>query len=186
MTSLPTSSAHWVMRARARVSSHDPPMVIRPATEADVALVLRFIRELAEYERLLDEVTATEEDVRQALFGERPYAEAVVAELDGEPAGFALFFHNFSTFLARPGLYLEDLYVSPAHRGRGVGRRLLAHLAALARDRGCRRFEWAVLDWNEDAIRTYRKAGAVPQDEWTVYRLTGDALDRLAAEAEEC
>ncbi len=166
------------------MSDPEARATIRAATEADVPVVLRFIRELAEYERLLHEVSATEEDVRQALFGARPCAEAVVAELDGQPAGFALFFHNFSTFLAKPGLYLEDLYVSPPYRGRGIGRRLLVHLAGLARERGCGRFEWAVLDWNEDAIRTYRKAGAVPQEDWTVYRVTGDALDRLAAEAD--
>ena len=120
--------------------------------------------------------------MRRALFGDPTWAEAVIAELDGTPVGFALFFHNFSTFLAKPGLYLEDLYVKPAWRGRGIGRRLLVHLARLARERGCGRFEWAVLDWNEQAIRTYRQAGAVPQDEWTVYRLTGPALDRLATE----
>ena len=158
------------------------PCRIRPAVEADVPLVLALIRELAEYERLADQVTAAESDLREALFGPAPRAEAVIATVDGEAAGFALFFHNFSTFTGRPGLYLEDLYVRPAHRGRGVGRRLLVHLARLARGRGCSRFEWAVLDWNEPAIRSYRRVGASPMDDWTVYRLTGTALERLADE----
>ena len=160
-----------------------PPCRIRPAVEADAPLVLALVRELAEYERLVDEVTATEADIRRALFGPAPSAEAVIAEVEGRPVGFALFFHNFSTFTGKRGLYLEDLYVRPEHRGRGVGRRLLRHLARLALDRGCRRFEWSVLDWNEPAIRSYRRAGAAPMDDWTVYRLTGAALDRLANEA---
>ena len=155
---------------------------IRPATVADVALVLTFIRDLAEYERLAHEVVATEPLLRETLFGERPGAEVVIAELDGEPVGFALFFHNFSTFLGRPGLYLEDLFVRPAARGHGVGRALLARLAAIAVERGCGRFEWSVLDWNEPAIGFYRKLGAVPLDDWTVQRVTGEALHRLAAE----
>lgn len=156
---------------------------IRPAAEADVPLILRFIRELAEYERLLHEVVATEARLRETLFGARPAAEVVIAEdADGEPLGFALFFHNYSTFLAQPGLYLEDLYVRPEARGRGAGRALLAHLARLARERGCGRLEWWVLDWNESAIRFYRSLGAQPMDDWTVFRLTGPELDRLAAE----
>ena len=159
-----------------------PPCRIRSAAEADVPLVLALIRELAEYERLADQVTATESDLREALFGPAPSAEAVIATVDEGPAGFALFFHNFSTFAGRPGLYLEDLYVRAGHRGRGIGRRLLAHLARLARERGCSRFEWAVLDWNEPAIRSYRRVGAAPMEDWTVYRLTGAALDRLADE----
>lgn len=159
-----------------------PPCRIRPAVEADAPLVLALIRELAEYERLAGEVTSTEADIREALFGSAPSAEAVIAEVEKRPVGFALFFHNFSTFAGKRGLYLEDLYVRPEHRGRGVGRRLLRHLARLARERGCRRFEWAVLDWNEPAIRSYRRAGAVPMDGWTVYRVTGAALDRLADE----
>ena len=157
-------------------------LVIRAATKDDVPLVLSLITELAEYEQMADQVVATEADLRRALFGVRPYAEAVIAELGETPVGFALFFHSFSTFLAQPGLYLEDLYVKPDFRGRGVGRRLLAHLARIAKTRGCGRFEWSVLDWNEPAIRSYRRAGATPMDEWTVYRLTGDALDRLASE----
>ena len=156
-------------------------MVIRPATEADVPLILRFVRELAAYERLAHEVVATEDGLRQTLFGARPYAEVVIAELDGgEPAGFALFFHNYSTFLGRPGIYLEDLYVRPEVRGKGVGRALLAHLARLAVERGCGRLEWWVLDWNEDAIRFYRSLGARPIEDWTVFRVTGEALQRLA------
>jgi GNAT superfamily N-acetyltransferase len=156
--------------------------VIRAATEADVPLILRFIRELAEYERLAHEVVATEEILRRTLFGARRYAEVVIAEEEGEPAGFALFFHNFSTFLGRPGIYLEDLYVRPEMRGRGTGRALLAHLAALAVERGCGRLEWWVLDWNEAAIRFYRSLGAQPMDDWTVFRVAGDSLHRLAAE----
>ena len=159
-----------------------PPCRIRPAVEADAPLVLALIRELAEYERMADEVTATEADVREALFGPAPSAEAVIATIDDRPVAFALFFHNFSTFAGKRGLYLEDLYVRPEHRGRGVGRCLLRHLARLARDRGCHRFEWSVLDWNAPAIRSYRRVGAVAMDDWTVYRLTGEALGRLADE----
>ena len=161
-----------------------PAVRIRPAVEADVPLVASLIRELAEYERLLHEVRLTEERLRAALFGERPYAEVAIAEdADGEPAGFALYFHNFSTFLAQPGIYLEDLFVRPAHRGAGAGRALLEHLARLAVERGCGRLEWAVLDWNEPAIGFYRRLGARPNDDWTIFRLTGEALERLAAEA---
>jgi GNAT superfamily N-acetyltransferase len=155
---------------------------LRSATPADVPLILRFIRELAEYERLAHEAVADEGQLTAALFGTRPYAEVVLAEAGGEPAGFALFFHDFSTFVGRPGIYLEDLYVRPAMRGRGVGARLLAHLAALAVERGCARLEWAVLDWNEPAIGFYRRLGARPMDEWTVFRLEGEALSRLAAD----
>ena len=160
----------------------DAPLRIDAAVEADVPVILALIRELAEYEKLADQVTATEADIARSLFGDPPHAEAVLARQDGEPVGFALFFHNFSTFRGRPGLYLEDLYVRPAFRGRGFGRRLLAHLARIAVDRGCARFEWSVLDWNELAIAAYRRVGAEPLDDWTVYRLTGDALRRLAGE----
>ena len=153
---------------------------LRNATEADVPLILRFIRELAEYERLAHECVATEASVRETLFGERRYAEVIIAEHDGEPAGFALFFHNYSTFLARPGIYLEDLYVRPELRGHGIGKALLARLAALALERNCGRLEWAVLNWNEPAIRFYRSLGALPQDQWTVYRVTGETLERLS------
>ncbi|MGZ5474297.1 MAG: N-acetyltransferase family protein, partial [Thermoanaerobaculia bacterium] len=154
---------------------------LRAATEHDVTLILQFIRDLAEYERLAHACVATEESVRETLFGAKRYAEVVLAERAGEPAGFALFFHNYSTFLARPGIYLEDLYVRPELRGQGIGKALLARLASLAVERKCGRLEWAVLNWNEPAIRFYRSLGALPQDEWTVYRVTGEELDRLAA-----
>ncbi|MGZ5445213.1 MAG: N-acetyltransferase family protein [Thermoanaerobaculia bacterium] len=154
---------------------------LRAATEHDVTLILQFIRDLAEYERLAHACVATEESVRETLFGAKRYAEVVLAERAGEPAGFALFFHNYSTFLARPGIYLEDLYVRPELRGQGIGKALLARLASLAVERKCGRLEWAVLNWNEPAIRFYRSLGALPQDEWTVYRVTGEELARLAA-----
>ena len=153
--------------------------VIRPATPADVPLILSFIRELAVYEKLEHEVSATEEDLRAALFGERPVVEAVIASLDAEPVGYALFFPNFSTFLAKPGLYLEDLYVRPAARGAGIGRELLEYLARLAVDRGWGRMEWTVLNWNEPAIGFYRKLGAKPLTEWTIFRVTRNALQKL-------
>jgi GNAT superfamily N-acetyltransferase len=154
---------------------------IREAVVADVPLLAGLIRELAGYERLLDQVTMTEERLRLALFGPRQYAEVAIAENgEGEALGFALFFHNFSTFLGLPGIYLEDLFVRAQHRGAGVGRSLLQYLARLARERGCGRLEWSVLDWNEPAIGFYRQLGASPNDEWTVYRLTGQALERLA------
>jgi GNAT superfamily N-acetyltransferase len=153
---------------------------IRPASPADVPLILALVRELAEYEREPDAVEATEAMLADALFGARPAAEAVVAEADGRPAGFALWFHNFSTWTGRRGLYLEDLYVRPAFRGRGVGRALLAHLAGVAVARGCARFEWSVLDWNAPAVGFYRALGAEPMDGWTVMRLRGPALEALA------
>jgi GNAT superfamily N-acetyltransferase len=153
---------------------------IRPADEHEVGLVLQFIRDLARYEHLEHKVVATEEGLRNTLFGARPYAEVVFACLNGEPVGFALFFHNFSTFLGSPGIYLEDLYVRPEARRHGIGRRLLSWLAATALSRGCGRLEWAVLDWNEPSIRFYRKLGAVAMDEWTTYRVTGPALTTLA------
>ncbi len=156
------------------------PMTLRPATVADVPQILAFIRALADYERLLHEVVATEDGLRAALFGPRPCAEVVLAEDAGVPVGFALFFHTFSTFLGQPGLYLEDLFVVPEARGRGVGRAILAHLARVAVERGCGRVEWAVLDWNAPAIRFYDSLGARPNEEWTVYRLTGAPLAALA------
>jgi GNAT superfamily N-acetyltransferase len=156
------------------------PLCIEPATAQDVGLILSFIRELAEYERMLDQVVASEELLREQLFGEHPGAEVVIARWQGEPAGFALFFHNFSTFVGRRGLYLEDLFVRPAYRGKGVGRALLAHLARVAVERGCGRLEWWVLDWNEPAIGFYRGLGAVPMSDWTVYRLAGERLRALA------
>lgn len=158
---------------------------IRPATEADVPLIRAFIEALAAYERLRHACVATDDALRETLFGAAPAAEVVIAALDADgatvPAGFALFFRSYSTFLARPGLYLEDLFVRPEYRGHGVGRALLVHLAGLAVQRGYGRFEWSVLDWNAPAIGFYRKLGAVPMDEWTVMRVTDEALERLAA-----
>ncbi|MFT3897677.1 MAG: GNAT family N-acetyltransferase [Thermomonas sp.] len=156
-------------------------VTIRPATADDVALIAQLIRELAEYERLADAAVATEAGLREQLFGERPAAEVLIAEADGEPAGFALFFHNFSTFLGKRGLYLEDLFVRPAFRGLGLGKHLMAALARIAVQRDCGRFEWSVLDWNEPSIAFYRRLGAVGMDEWTVQRLEGDALHALAS-----
>ena len=154
-------------------------MRIRDAAPDDVPLILALIRELAAYEKLAHEVVATEAGLRETLFGPAPRAEVLIAERDGSPVGFALFFHNYSTFLGQPGIYLEDLFVRPEARHLGVGRALLARLARLAVDRGCDRLEWAVLDWNVDAIGFYRKLGAKPCDEWTTYRLSGEALARL-------
>lgn len=154
---------------------------IEPATPRDVPLILALIGELAEYERLAQEVVATESALYDALFRNPPAAEAVLAYVEGEPVGFAVWFHTFSTFLAQRGLYLEDLFVRPAWRGRGVGRALLGHVARVAVERQCGRVEWSVLDWNEPAIRFYRSIGARPMDEWTVYRLTGDALRALGS-----
>ncbi len=153
---------------------------IKPATAADVPLILSFIKKLAAYEKLAHDVTATEEGLRKTLFGEHRYAEAIIGYHGGEAVGFALFFHNYSTFLGKPGIYLEDLFVDEQHRGKGFGKALLVHLAKLARERGCGRLEWWVLDWNEPSIRFYKALGAAPMDEWTVYRVTGEALDRLA------
>jgi GNAT superfamily N-acetyltransferase len=155
---------------------------IRPAAPPDVPVIADLIRQLARYEKLEQEVAMTEELLAAGLFGPRPYAEAVIAEESGQPIGFALFFHNFSTFLARPGIYLEDLFVVPERRGHGIGRALLMHLAKLAVERGCGRLEWAVLNWNQDAIGFYESLGARPNSEWTVYRLTGEALLRLGRE----
>lgn len=152
---------------------------IRHATPADTPLILTFIRELAEYEKLAHEVVATEEAIHNSLFGPRPHAEVLIADADGAPAGFALFLHNYSTFLARPGLFLEDLYVRPEFRRRGIGRDLLTRLAAVAVERGCGRFEWNVLDWNEPARRFYESLGARPMAEWTTYRLTGADLQKF-------
>ncbi|RMF68655.1 MAG: GNAT family N-acetyltransferase [Calditrichaeota bacterium] len=153
---------------------------IKQAQEKDVPVILGFIRELAEYEKLAHEVVATEDDLRRTLFGEPRYAEVILGCCNDDPVAFALFFHNYSTFLGRPGIYLEDLYVRPEARGKGFGRKMLAFLARLARERNCGRLEWSVLDWNEPAIKFYRSLGAVPMNDWTVFRLTGDALARLA------
>lgn len=156
------------------------PIRIRPATRADVGLILRLIRGLADYEKLAHECIASEDTLASTLFGERPAAEVVIAECGGEAAGFALFFTSYSTFLARPGLYLEDLFVLPDMRDRGIGLKLMRHLAGIALQRGHGRFEWSVLDWNQPAIDFYRRLGAVPMDAWTVQRLAGDALAALA------
>ncbi|MEX1328964.1 MAG: GNAT family N-acetyltransferase [Desulfobacterales bacterium] len=153
---------------------------IRPATQDDTAVILSLIKELAEYEDLLHEVAATENDIRKTLFEKRPFAETLIGEYEGLAISFALFFHNFSTFAGKPGIYLEDLYVQPAYRGKGFGSKMLAHIAALARERDCARFEWSVLNWNTPAIRTYEKLGASPMKEWILYRLNGEALNRLA------
>jgi GNAT superfamily N-acetyltransferase len=158
---------------------------LRQATAEDAVTVLAFIRELAEYERLAHEVVATEELLRETLFGERRVAEVVLGCERGEPVAFALFFHSFSTFLGRPGIYLEDLFVRPACRGRGYGEVLLSYLARLAVERGCGRLEWSVLDWNEPALRFYRRLGAVAMDGWTVHRLTGESLAALGGTFEE-
>ncbi len=163
--------------------THATRLEISPAAPADVPLILALIGELADYEKLRHEVVATESSLREALFGARPGAEAVIARIGGEAAGFALYFHNFSTFLARRGLYLEDLFVRPEFRGHGVGRALLMHLARLAVARGCGRFEWAVLDWNRPARDFYDSRGAAPKSSWINYPLSGDARRQRAARA---
>jgi GNAT superfamily N-acetyltransferase len=157
---------------------------IRPATAADTQLVLEFIRKLAEYGDISDEVFATAEDVRAALFGPRPVAEVLLASVGREPAGFVLYSYSFASFLGRPGIYIEDFFVEQAHRNRGIGKALLIHLARLGRERGCGRLEWSVLNWNERAMEFYQDMGAVPLDEWTTFRLTGAELDRLATDEE--
>ena len=157
-------------------------MRITEATERDVPVILDLIRQLAEYERLSDQVTATEDQLRRTLFGARPAAEVLLASIDQETVGFAVFFTNYSTFLARPGIYLEDLFVKPHARGRGIGKALLVRIAGLAVERGCGRVEWAVLDWNAPSIGFYKSLGAVAMDEWTTFRLTGEPLAQLAAE----
>jgi GNAT superfamily N-acetyltransferase len=158
---------------------------IKPATVEDVPLILSFIKELAEYEKLLHEVVATETILKETLFGNQAHAEVVIGYIDGAAVSFALYFHNFSTFLGRPGIYLEDLFVKPEARGKGIGQKMLAYLAHLAKIRNCGRLEWWVLDWNETAIGFYKRIGAKAMDEWTVYRVTDKALDDLAAEWKE-
>jgi GNAT superfamily N-acetyltransferase len=153
---------------------------IEEASEADVPVILQMIKALADYEKLGHDVVATEVDLRESLFGSRPFGEVVIGSVGSEPVGFALFFHSFSTFRGAPGLYLEDLFVQPKWRGHGFGRRLIAHLAAVAVARGCHRMEWAVLDWNTPAIEFYRRVGARPMDDWTTFRLTGESLRALA------
>jgi GNAT superfamily N-acetyltransferase len=158
------------------------PVQIAPATEGDVPVILNLIRGLAEYEKLAHTVIATEDALRRTRFGPRPYAEVLLAYDGAEPVGFALFFPNYSTFLAKPGLYLEDVFVKPHARGRGIGLALLKRLAAIARDRDYGRMEWSVLDWNEPAIGFYKKLGAVLMEEWRIFRLTEDAIAKLAGE----
>ncbi len=154
-------------------------LVIRTAEEKDITLILNFIRELAEYEKLSHEVKADEETLRKNLFGERAYAEVLISEYDGQPAGYALFFHNFSTFVGKPGIYLEDLYVRPSLRGKGIGKQLLLSLVKLAKKRDCGRVEWAVLNWNTPSIEFYKRLGASMMDEWQIFRLTADKFDGL-------
>jgi len=154
---------------------------IKAATAEDTPLILSFIKELAEYEKLLHEVVATEDTLKETLFGDKAYAEVVIGYLNQVPVSFALYFHNFSTFLGRPGIYLEDLFVKPEARGHGIGQKMLAYLAHLAKSRKCGRIEWWVLNWNETAIGFYKRIGAKPMDEWTVYRVTDQAFDNLAA-----
>jgi GNAT superfamily N-acetyltransferase len=170
-----------------RSKTQQPPesrsFTIRPAAITDVPLILELIRALATYERAPNEVRATEEQIADVLFGEKPAAEVLLAIEDKTPIGFAVFFYNFSTWLGRPGLYLEDLFVKPEKRGRGYGRALLVRLAKIARDRGCGRMEWAVLDWNEAAIEFYKKLGARPLDDWRIFRLTREGIAALAGEA---
>lgn len=161
----------------------DDSLIIRPATEADVPLLLEFIRAIADYEKLLHEVVATEESVHASLFGPEAVAKALFAEVDGETAAYAVYFHNFSTFTGRHGLYLEDLFVKPEFRRHGIGKTLLVHLAKIAVDRGCARFEWVALDWNQPAIDFYEKLGAEILQEWRVFRLSGEGLKQLAAES---
>ena len=156
-----------------------PGLAIREAGQDDLALILSFIRELAEYERLLHEVTATEESLCESLFGERRVAEVIFGEFEGEPVAFAVFFHNYSTFLGQQGIYIEDLFVRPAMRGRGIGKALFAHIARIARGRCCARLDWWVLDWNEPALQFYATLGSKPMADWTVHRLTGEALAKL-------
>jgi GNAT superfamily N-acetyltransferase len=158
----------------------DGELSIEPASPADVPVILEFIRKLAEYERLSHEIKATEADLRRHLFGVRPAAEAIIARLGRQPVGYALFFTTFSTFVGRPGIWLEDVFVLPDDRRRGIGRALLRHVAAIAVQRNCGRLEWSVLDWNEPAIKFYREIGAEPMSEWTVQRLAGEVLKRFA------
>ncbi len=156
------------------------PLEIRTATEVDVPVILDFIRQLAEYEAMLSEVVATPETLRETLFGPKPYAETLLAYWEARPVGFALFFHTYSTFLSKPGLYLEDLFILPASRSLGIGTALFARLARIAQERGCGRIEWSVLNWNQPAIDFYRQLGAQPHEGWSTYRLQGEALERLA------
>ena len=163
--------------------TNEPVFAIRPANESDCGTILQFIRELAEYERLLDQAVGTEEDLRRSLFSASPQAEVILAFEGPTPVGFALFFHNYSTFLTRRGLYLEDLFVKPEFRGKGYGKKLLAHLASIARERGCLRLEWAVLAWNQPAIGFYKSIGATELSDWRIYRIAGERLNELSGNA---
>lgn len=165
--------------------NRDVSLHIRAATPEDIPLIRQFILALAEYERLAQEAVVTEEQLQNTLFGPRPYAEVLIAEWSAEPAGFALFFHNYSTFLGKPGIYLEDLFVKPEFRSKGIGKALLRELARLAVERECGRLEWWVLDWNEPSIGFYKSLGAVPMDDWTVFRITGGALAKLAVDTRD-
>lgn len=164
------------------ISTYLKGFVIRDTTVEDSELILNFIKKLAEYEQLSHEVVATVETLRETLFGEKAYAEVVIGEFEGVPAGYALFFHNFSTFTGRPGIYLEDIYINKEMRGKGFGKCLLAYIAKLAVERNCTRVDWSVLDWNEPSIQFYRSIGAIPMEAWTVQRLHGDALLSFAGE----
>jgi GNAT superfamily N-acetyltransferase len=155
--------------------------MIREALQEDLSLILSFIRELAGYERLLHEVVATEKSLQESLFGDKKVAEVIFGEVNGEPVSFAVFFHNYSTFLGRQGIYIEDLFVKPHMRGLGIGKAMFSHIARIAKERDCSRLDWWVLDWNEPAIRFYQSLGALPMSAWTVYRLTGQALENQAA-----
>ncbi len=175
------SPARCKMKTRTKLKE----FTIRTAVESDTAIILSFIRELAEYEKLIEEVVATEETLRESLFGKRKIAEVVIGEWEDRPVAFALYFHNFSTFLSRPGIYIEDLYVKPEMRSKGIGKAMLSYIARIAKERKCGRLEWSVLDWNEHAIRFYRSIGAVAMDEWTMQRITGEPLENLAGECKQ-
>ncbi|MCX6167793.1 MAG: GNAT family N-acetyltransferase [Ignavibacteriales bacterium] len=162
------------------IKTNKPEVTIRFAKEKDVLLILKLIHGIAEYEKLSHEVVATEEVLRNSLFGKTKYAEVLIADYKNEAVGFALFFHNFSTFLGKPGIYLEDLFVKPEMRGKGIGKILLTYLGKIAIERDCGRLEWSVLDWNEPSIKFYKNLGAKPMDEWTVFRVTGEAIKKLA------
>ena len=168
-----------------QMQAHKSELLIRHATIDDCELILSFIRELADYEKLLHEVVADVSALQKTLFGDKPYAEVVIADYQGQAVGFALFFHNYSTFLGRPGLYLEDLYIRPTMRGRGFGKSLLAHVASVAVSRNCGRLEWSVLDWNQPAKDSYQSLGAVPMDDWTVNRISGQTLTDLARQSNQ-
>lgn len=161
------------------IAMDSPGFQIKSATQADVPIIFSFVKKLARYERLSHEVVATEELLRENLFGKRRTAEVAIGYLDAKPVGFVLFFYNYSTFLGKPGLYIEDLFVDEEYRGRGYGRALLLHVARLAKERDCGRLEWSVLDWNQSAIDFYKKLGALPMSDWTVFRITGKSLDEL-------